>query len=1104
MKKLFVIFLVVLVSVGLFAETKGEKLPMLNDVNPDTVIPVVTDDVGDLIWDLDVETIVADNQLLGIEYDGTYLWVTGGGNAADPNYLYKVDPVAGTLVTSYEQPAAATGWGIRDLAYAASENKIYGGNEGSFFSFDIATETWTTEFSSTFGTIRALAYDGNHFWTKSFSDPIYEFGVDGTLYNTYADANSAYGFAYDSFADCLWLFASTTTFVQFGLDGVPTGVTHAVTLPNAGVIGGAFYYEGGLVPGKTILGCLGQGTPDVAYGMELRDAAPLDAPGVPTGVTVVPDAGGALEVDIDWICPDVQVNGDPLTDLDEMEVYRDDVLIYTDSSPTIGGPGSYTDAAVPSSAIYAYKVLGVNSAGEGLPVVVSTWVGEDVPNVVEDLLLEDLSTETDLIAYLTWVNPTDGFNGGAYNNAILGYHIVRSDMTEFELTGVLTEWTDDTIVNPGVYSYTVEPYNASGSGPSTTSSQVGIGVSIVQVGNQEVGDYQVPINLFYMDSMSETVYLQEWLGGDMLINTVSYHAATTSTMLAACDIEIWMGETMETDLSAGWIEGTDLIQTFAGTVDVPPGDSWIDFPLDSAFEYTYAGNLVVLIIRNDDEYYATSDLWWCTESSTPFRTRYDQDDNATAWEFNAITGPWDGTSEKTVYPDVRFAWSPLEHGNVDGIVTDSATSAPVEGVEVFVGPFGPAVTNAAGEYLLEGIVTGMQPVTAFVDGYYDFIGSVDVLTNQVVTYDFAMDPFEFATLEGTVTDADTGDPLVGANISAISMAGYEYDGVTDGTGYYEITDIIAETYDVSCSFPDYPTGMEVDVLLDPGQTVTVDFSLAGYTYWNDFETNNGGLVNSDNTWEWGAFTSGPMAGYSGTNGWATSIGGDYPVSANTTLDTPAPFLVLEANAMLEFWHWYDTEASYDGGNVKISIDGGGSWNVITPLTGYPGIAGATNPLSGEPIFCGHNQGFWELAQFDLSGYVGESVMFRCHFGSDISIVYPGWYIDNVTISGGGVSVPPGGDIIPMANKLNSNYPNPFNPDTNIAYSINNAGKVSLEVYNIKGQLVKTLVNEQQEIGHYIVSWNGKDNSRKPVASGVYFYKMKTQNYNSTKKMILLK
>ena len=90
------------------------------------------------------------------------------------------------------------------------------------------------------------------------------------------------------------------------------------------------------------------------------------------------------------------------------------------------------------------------------------------------------------------------------------------------------------------------------------------------------------------------------------------------------------------------------------------------------------------------------------------------------------------------------------------------------------------------------------------------------------------------------------------------------------------------------------------------------------------------------------------------------------------------------------------------------------------------------------------------------------------------------------------------------NILVSNYPNPFNPDTNIAYSIKEACKITLEVYNIKGQLVKTLIDEVKEAGDYSISWNGKDNTGKITASGVYVYKMNAGKYSSTKKMILMK
>jgi len=96
------------------------------------------------------------------------------------------------------------------------------------------------------------------------------------------------------------------------------------------------------------------------------------------------------------------------------------------------------------------------------------------------------------------------------------------------------------------------------------------------------------------------------------------------------------------------------------------------------------------------------------------------------------------------------------------------------------------------------------------------------------------------------------------------------------------------------------------------------------------------------------------------------------------------------------------------------------------------------------------------------------------------------------------------DLPVLITELLSNYPNPFNPVTNIAYSVKEAGDVTLEVYNIKGQLVTILVNEVKETGNYTTIWNGTDNSNKSVSSGVYFYKMKSGKYTATKKMILMK
>jgi len=99
---------------------------------------------------------------------------------------------------------------------------------------------------------------------------------------------------------------------------------------------------------------------------------------------------------------------------------------------------------------------------------------------------------------------------------------------------------------------------------------------------------------------------------------------------------------------------------------------------------------------------------------------------------------------------------------------------------------------------------------------------------------------------------------------------------------------------------------------------------------------------------------------------------------------------------------------------------------------------------------------------------------------------------------------PGNPVAPVTASLNQNYPNPFNPTTNISYELQQTQPVVLQVYNTKGQLVKTLVNETQTEGVHNVVWNGDDNSGNSVSSGVYFYKMKSSTFESARKMILMK
>lgn len=95
-------------------------------------------------------------------------------------------------------------------------------------------------------------------------------------------------------------------------------------------------------------------------------------------------------------------------------------------------------------------------------------------------------------------------------------------------------------------------------------------------------------------------------------------------------------------------------------------------------------------------------------------------------------------------------------------------------------------------------------------------------------------------------------------------------------------------------------------------------------------------------------------------------------------------------------------------------------------------------------------------------------------------------------------------LVPVAYALHQNYPNPFNPTTTIRYQVSKRGGVVLEIFNLLGQHVKTLVNEEQVTGTYTVSWRGENVNGIPVASGVYVYRLRAGDFVASRKMLILR
>ncbi|MAT56828.1 MAG: hypothetical protein CMF23_02505 [Ignavibacteriae bacterium] len=89
-------------------------------------------------------------------------------------------------------------------------------------------------------------------------------------------------------------------------------------------------------------------------------------------------------------------------------------------------------------------------------------------------------------------------------------------------------------------------------------------------------------------------------------------------------------------------------------------------------------------------------------------------------------------------------------------------------------------------------------------------------------------------------------------------------------------------------------------------------------------------------------------------------------------------------------------------------------------------------------------------------------------------------------------------------RLNNNYPNPFNPSTIIDYEVPSPSQIKIEVFDITGSKIRTLIQDFHQAGNYKVEWNGTDEYGNIVSSGAYFYKMSNEKFSDVKKMIFLK
>ncbi len=237
--------------------------------------------------------------------------------------------------------------------------------------------------------------------------------------------------------------------------------------------------------------------------------------------------------------------------------------------------------------------------------------------------------------------------------------------------------------------------------------------------------------------------------------------------------------------------------------------------------------------------------------------------------------------------------------------------------------------------------------------------------------------------------------------------------------------------------------------------------------------------------------------YQGGGGWWTvdgynmddvtqAVGGDFDNNGRHDLATFYDYGLVNGKYRTRIHVWLSTGTSY-------AYQGGGGWWSVDGYNANSVIHALSAPFTTDNYMD-------IVSAYDYSD--GDTSRFHMFRSTATSFTYDGpagwWYSYGYPLP----KIAEGENldgILPSLFTLNQNYPNPFNPVTVISYSLPTASDVRLDVFNILGQRVATLVNQKQEVGEHTITW---DASR--FSSGVYFYRIQTAEAVETKKMLLLK
>ncbi len=376
------------------------------------------------------------------------------------------------------------------------------------------------------------------------------------------------------------------------------------------------------------------------------------------------------------------------------------------------------------------------------------------------------------------------------------------------------------------------------------------------------------------------------------------------------------------------------------------------------------------------------------------------------------------------------------------------------------------------------LLPGTYQVTYSATGFVPQTIEVTVNEGDATIQNVTLQPAESLTFNGTVL-SNLSQPINNAEIQLLDT---DYPIVnSDSEGNFSIENVLEGNYQISISANNFMTYLGNITISEENNNQI--FYLGPPAFSDDFED---GALAWDLEDDWGTQTENNNTFLS------DSPNGNYQNDENSSATlTDAIDLSTASYAFIIFDAKYSLETNYDFAYFEVSTDGN-SWNTIATFNGNSD---------------------WNNFNYSLNDYIGENLYLRFRLESDSSVEQDGISIDNILIGADNFVVDNDDNTSATINTiiLNQNYPNPFSPtgsergnSTTISFTIPTNGNVNIAVYNIKGQKLKTLTNQEYSKGNHKIIWNGKDDNNKTISSGVYFYRLKSGKYTSTKKILVLK